>query len=144
MTIKILIHCSYSEEGGAEATKPAANHRIGPKANTGAINAGLRALDRSGTPCRKWDRQPLKLRSFTGVAWQLPAWHTFKSAHLDSQSNKDSILESGDSDTKTSLVVPGPDTLNGSSAVPSEKRLVMAMSPLPRPTWLSLRRRPLP
>lgn len=121
MTIKILTHCSYSEEGGAEATKPAANHRIGPKANTGAINAGLRALDRSGTPCRKWDRKPLKLRSFTGVAWQLPAWHTFKSAHLDSQSNKDGILESGDSDTKTSLAVPGPDTLNGSSAVPSEK-----------------------
>jgi len=109
------------EEGGADPTKPAANHRIGPKANTGAINAGLRALDRSGTPCRKWDRQPLKLRSFTGVAWQLPAWHTFKSTHLDSPSSKDGILESGDSDTKTTLAVPGPDTLNGSSAVPSEK-----------------------
>ncbi|KAJ5935732.1 hypothetical protein N7466_005279 [Penicillium verhagenii] len=109
------------DEGGGDAGKPAANHRIGPKANTGAINAGLRALDRTGAPCRKWDRQPLKLRSFTGVAWELPAWHSFKTAHLDSELNKDGILESGDSDSKPTLAVPGPDTLNGSSAVPSEK-----------------------
>ncbi|KAA8564968.1 hypothetical protein EYC84_010737 [Monilinia fructicola] len=27
-------------------------HKLGPKANQGAINAGLRALDRSGKPCR--------------------------------------------------------------------------------------------
>ncbi|KAJ5632161.1 hypothetical protein N7490_008500 [Penicillium lividum] len=118
------------EEGG-DASKPAANHRIGPKANTGAINAGLRALDRTGAPCRKWDRQPLKLRSFTGVAWQLPAWHTFRSSHMDSDSNKDGILESGDSDAKPSLAVPGPDTLNGSSAVPSEKSAGDDVTPAP-------------
>ncbi|RAL64062.1 hypothetical protein DID88_003250 [Monilinia fructigena] len=32
-------------------------HKLGPKANQGAINAGLRALDRSGKPCRKWEKR---------------------------------------------------------------------------------------
>lgn len=108
------------EEGG-DPSKLGPGHRLGPKANTGAINAGLRALDRTGAPCRKWDRQPLKLRSFTGVAWQLPAWHTFKTAQLESDENKEAVLESGDSDAKATLAAPGIETANGSSAVPSEK-----------------------
>ncbi|KAI1453530.1 DUF1711-domain-containing protein [Annulohypoxylon moriforme] len=49
-------------------------HKLGPKANQGAINAGLRALDRSGTPCRKWNRGGFKLKSFTGVIWEIPRW----------------------------------------------------------------------
>lgn len=109
----------YSEDG--DTSKLTANHRLGPKANTGAINAGLRALDRTGAPCRKWDRQPFKLRSFTGVLWQVPAWHTFKTAQIESEDNKEAVLESGDSDTKPTLAPPGPDTANASSAVPSEK-----------------------
>lgn len=95
--------------------------RLGPKANTGAINAHLRALDRSGTPCRKWERQPLKLRSFTGVMWQLPAWGSYKVAKPESDENEVAVsLENGDIDNKT-LAAPGTDTVNGSSAVPSEK-----------------------
>jgi hypothetical protein len=47
---------------------------LGPKANQGAINAGLRALDRSGKPCRKWAKKPFTLKSFTGVVWELPSW----------------------------------------------------------------------
>ncbi|KMP06163.1 hypothetical protein CIRG_05844 [Coccidioides immitis RMSCC 2394] len=35
-------------------------HKLGPKANQGAINAGLRALDRTGKPCR--------------TAWQVRSW----------------------------------------------------------------------
>jgi hypothetical protein len=50
------------------------NHKLGPKANQGAINAGLRALDRSGKPCRKWARNTFSVKSFTGVSWQLPSW----------------------------------------------------------------------
>ena len=42
-------------------------HKLGPKANQGAINAGLRALDRSGKPCRKWNKKPFQLKSFTGI-----------------------------------------------------------------------------
>lgn len=49
-------------------------HKLGPKANQGAINAGLRALDRSGTPCRRWHRGNMKLKSFTGVIWEVPRW----------------------------------------------------------------------
>ncbi|GLI79901.1 hypothetical protein PoHVEF18_008243 [Penicillium ochrochloron] len=108
------------DEGG-EPGKVSVAPRLGPKANTGAINAHLRALDRSGAPCRKWERQPLKLRSFTGVMWQLPAWGSYKLAKLESDGDKVAAgLENGDSDTKM-LNAPGTDTINGSSAVPSEK-----------------------
>ncbi|KAI1347002.1 INO80 complex, subunit Ies4 [Xylaria sp. FL0043] len=51
-----------------------AYHKLGPKANQGAINAGLRALDRSGTPCRKWTKGGFRLKSFTGVLWEIPRW----------------------------------------------------------------------
>ncbi|KAL8327056.1 hypothetical protein RB597_003403 [Gaeumannomyces tritici] len=49
-------------------------HKLGPKANQGAINAGLRALDRSGKPCRKWSKGGFTLKSFTGVVWSVPRW----------------------------------------------------------------------
>lgn len=49
-------------------------HKLGPKANQGAINAGLRALDRSGKPCRKWAKGGFTLKSFTGVVWEIPRW----------------------------------------------------------------------
>ncbi|KAK1829061.1 DUF1711-domain-containing protein [Podospora conica] len=49
-------------------------HKLGPKANQGAINAGLRALDRSGKPCRKWAKGSFTLKSFTGVIWDIPRW----------------------------------------------------------------------
>ncbi|KAK7737923.1 hypothetical protein SLS53_006301 [Cytospora paraplurivora] len=52
----------------------AAAHRLGPKANQGAINAGLRALDRSGKPCRKWAKGGFQLKTFTGVQWEIPRW----------------------------------------------------------------------
>ncbi|KAK3370268.1 INO80 complex, subunit Ies4 [Podospora didyma] len=51
-----------------------AAHKLGPKANQGAINAGLRALDRSGKPCRKWAKGGFTLKSFTGVVWEIPRW----------------------------------------------------------------------
>ncbi|KAL8808194.1 MAG: hypothetical protein Q9182_000258 [Xanthomendoza sp. 2 TL-2023] len=49
-------------------------HKLGPKANQGAINAGLRALDRTGKPCRKWEKNGFRLKTFTGIAWELPTW----------------------------------------------------------------------
>lgn len=49
-------------------------HKLGPKANTGAINAGLRALDRSGKPCRRWERKGMQLKSFTGTPWAMTSW----------------------------------------------------------------------
>jgi len=48
--------------------------KLGPKANQGAINAGLRALDRSGKPCRKWQKGNFRIKSFTGAVWEIPRW----------------------------------------------------------------------
>lgn len=56
------------------AANATAAHKLGPKANAGAINAGLRALDRSGKPCRKWQKGSFTLKSFTGVVWEIPRW----------------------------------------------------------------------
>ena len=56
------------------APNATAAHKLGPKANQGAINAGLRALDRSGKPCRKWQKGSFTLKSFTGVVWEIPRW----------------------------------------------------------------------
>jgi hypothetical protein len=55
--------------------------------------------------------------------WQLPAWGSYKIAKPESDENKVAVgLENGDSDTKM-LTAPGTDTVNGSSAVPSEKSI---------------------
>lgn len=63
------------DDGTAEANKGAGGAtRLGPKASLGAINAGLRALDRSGKPCRKWQKGGFRLKSFTGVLWEIPRW----------------------------------------------------------------------
>ncbi|KAI5294281.1 hypothetical protein KEM52_004337, partial [Ascosphaera acerosa] len=67
-------HRTSTPNGTAASAAAAASHKLGPKANTGAINAGLRALDRTGTPCRKWSKRSFRLKSFTGVTWEVPAW----------------------------------------------------------------------
>ncbi|KAL5358931.1 INO80 complex, subunit Ies4 [Aspergillus floccosus] len=101
------------DDGTVDAAKLASSHRLGPKANTGAINAGLRALDRSGAPCRKWERKPLQLKSFTGVMWQLPAWRSPKPPLTEENGEtKSGVLETGDSDSKAN---------QSASGVPSEK-----------------------
>lgn len=80
-------------------------HKLGPKANQGAINAGLRALDRTGKPCRKWERKTFQLKSFTGATWQVPSWRAPpKPKSLTSIPNGDNNKENNDS-----------------SALPSEK-----------------------
>lgn len=61
-------------DDGETGRTSGAYHKLGPKANQGAINAGLRALDRSGTPCRKWQKGGFTLKSFTGVVWGVPRW----------------------------------------------------------------------
>ena len=91
------------------APNPAPAHRLGPKANTGAINAGLRALDRSGKPCRKWERKGLQIKSFTGMTWGLPTWTApTRSSGFPGDVKSDTT---GSSDLKP----------NGSSAMPSDR-----------------------
>jgi hypothetical protein len=63
-----------AKKGSLNGVAPIASHKLGPKANTGAINAGLRALDRSGKPCRRWERKGIQLKSISGVAWTVGSW----------------------------------------------------------------------
>ena len=87
--------------GGDEASRPwttpapLAGHKLGPKANQGAINAGLRALDRSGKPCRKWSKKGFTVKSFTGIAWSLPSWGA-------PSRQKDDSADHGENETPTS------------------------------------------
>lgn len=103
---------------------PHSSHKLGPKANTGAINAGLRALDRSGAPCRRWERKPLQLKSFTGVVWQLPTWRTPKTEKIDENNeNKEVVVDAVDSkannNTESAILSAIPSAVP--SAIPSEK-----------------------
>ncbi|MCJ1476410.1 hypothetical protein MMC13_005076 [Lambiella insularis] len=88
--------------GADEATRPwttpapIAGHKLGPKANQGAINAGLRALDRTGKPCRKWEKKGFSVKSFTGVAWHIPSWRAPKKVVVELKT------EAGQSSTPTS------------------------------------------
>ncbi|GAW18049.1 hypothetical protein ANO14919_075180 [Xylariales sp. No.14919] len=75
-----------------------AYHKLGPKANQGAINAGLRALDRSGAPCRKWTKGGFRLKSFTGVLWEIPRWTAPPKPKLEAPSEESTA--SADSSNK--------------------------------------------
>ncbi|KAL8903110.1 MAG: hypothetical protein Q9171_007512 [Xanthocarpia ochracea] len=94
---------------GTSTSTPA--HKLGPKANQGAINAGLRALDRTGKPCRKWEKNGFRLKTFTGVTWELPTWR-----------RPPKSLGSGDSPRKGSLPTSNSQSKenNSSSQVGSD------------------------
>jgi hypothetical protein len=95
---------------------PVSAPKLNPKANQGAINANLRALDRSGAACRKWVRTGFKVKSFTGVLWDTGAWSASKRAST--------VDLSGDAKSETSAPsVAAAGKRNGvdSSAVASEK-----------------------
>lgn len=46
----------------------------GSKSMLAAANAQLRSLDRSGAPCRRWVKEPVEIKSFTGFKYSLPVW----------------------------------------------------------------------
>ncbi|KAF4553505.1 INO80 complex subunit 4-like protein [Elsinoe fawcettii] len=94
----------------ATTTTTTAAHKLNPKANTGAINANLRALDRTGKPCRKWDRKGFSLKSFTGVNWAIGSW----TAPVRASSTFSGDVKSDSSSTGD--IKPNMD----SSAVPSD------------------------
>ncbi|KAL8680323.1 MAG: hypothetical protein Q9186_003505 [Xanthomendoza sp. 1 TL-2023] len=74
---KIKVDDANGDNGGSTIKMPSTSmpgHKLGPKANQGAINAGLRALDRTGKPCRKWEKSGFRLKTFTGIAWELSTW----------------------------------------------------------------------
>ncbi|KAI9900455.1 hypothetical protein N3K66_004717 [Trichothecium roseum] len=80
--------------------KAAGGHKLGPKANQGAINAGLRALDRSGKPCRKWAKGGFRLKSFTGVMWEIHRWTAPPKQDTESTPDESGAASAADSSNK--------------------------------------------
>ncbi|KJZ76328.1 hypothetical protein HIM_04410 [Hirsutella minnesotensis 3608] len=97
------------------ANRAAGGHKLGPKANQGAINAGLRALDRSGKPCRKWARGGFTLKSFTGVVWEVARWRAPPKKDLDSN-NDESGAPSADNSSSKENKENGPEGNSGSNS----------------------------
>ncbi|KIV82530.1 hypothetical protein PV11_04632 [Exophiala sideris] len=129
------------EDGAADSTTkmsvPAfgpGGQKLGPKANQGAINAGLRALDRSGKPCRKWIKKPFSVKSFTGVAWDLPSWKGNERPVLlngeDSSETKD-ISQQSSSDIKPNESDAAMDSNAGDQPDPMIMSTPAASSPAP-------------
>ncbi|KAL8722015.1 MAG: hypothetical protein Q9181_007579 [Wetmoreana brouardii] len=113
---KIKLDDGNGENGGSTAkggpgTTSAPAHKLGPKANQGAINAGLRALDRTGKPCRKWEKRGIRIKTFTGITLELPSWRG-AAKNIDSTNSPDkSSLPTSNSHSKDN---------NSSSQVGSE------------------------
>lgn len=110
------------------AANGTAAHKLGPKANQGAINAGLRALDRTGKPCRKWQKGGFRLKSFTGVVWEIPRWTAPPRITVESKtSTEGSASGSGDSskENKDNSQVESEKSNNGID-------VEMASSPAPQ------------
>ncbi|KAK1750592.1 INO80 complex, subunit Ies4 [Echria macrotheca] len=90
------------EDGTIEGGRGAglAAHKLGPKANQGAINAGLRALDRTGKPCRKWTKGNFVVKSFTGVVWEIPRWTAPPKLRPESSAEDSTPISAEDSSSK--------------------------------------------
>ncbi|GAM87401.1 hypothetical protein ANO11243_054250 [Dothideomycetidae sp. 11243] len=107
-------------------------HKLGPKANMGAINAGLRALDRSGKPCRKWERKGFGLKSFTGVSWDVGSW----SAPLGASSTFSGDVKSDSSSntdikpTMESSAVPSDSSRSGEPVPAASNELASSPAPI--------------
>lgn len=96
-----MLTCCRSEDGTIDhaAVRQSAANKLGPRANQGAINAGLRALDRSGKPCRKWAKGGFTLKSFTGVVWEVARW-TAPPKPKDEQAEEESGANSAEGSNK--------------------------------------------
>lgn len=119
-----------------QSAKTTTVHKLGPKANQGAINAGLRALDRSGKPCRKWSRGGFTLKSFTGVVWEIPRWTAPPRSGPDGESTEASAAASADNSSGKENKENGvePNSVNNSNSGDQEAQSVPsvhASSPAP-------------
>lgn len=124
---------------GGKANGAGAAHKLGPKANQGAINAGLRALDRSGKPCRRWAKGGFTLKSFTGTVWKVPRWTAPPKPLPEAASTEDSATVSAGGSSKENKENAPEKSLDQSNngvdvEMPSAAPSVMAAdSPAPAP-----------
>ncbi|KAK9455339.1 INO80 complex subunit Ies4-domain-containing protein [Dipodascopsis uninucleata] len=104
----------------------ASHSKLGPKANQGSINAQLRALDRSGKPCRKWKKIPFELKSFTGFEWSVDTWYggpreltEDEKAALEKTANKGKSDKAKAEDASAKAILPDSlEQLSTSALVP--------------------------
>ncbi|KAK8098486.1 uncharacterized protein PG998_013972 [Apiospora kogelbergensis] len=127
------------EDGSIDPSSRAggAYHKLGPKANQGAINAGLRALDRSGKPCRRWAKGGFRLKSFTGVLWEVPRW-TAPPKSLPESVNPDSTGSADSSNKENNKEGSQLKSEHSNSAADGERQsippsMVAASPPAPMP-----------
>ena len=128
-----IAHLIYSEDGTilhaktAKGPAPGPNHKLGPKANQGAINAGLRALDRTGKPCKRWTKSGFNLKTFTGIAWEIPSWRAPKSTTVDdsgdaskssTSSNSQSKVDKSNSNAESEKSQPGDLAVSQAASSP--------------------------
>jgi hypothetical protein len=111
---------------------PPAINKAGPKANLGAINDRLRALDRTGTKCRRWEKKGFQVRSFTGVLWQVPTYQPGRNSAFPDDVKSDST---GTSDSKLkdeSSAISEKSGMNGDGSTPVPTQMNgIASSPAP-------------
>lgn len=107
---------------GALGAAGVPTHKLGPKANQGAINAGLRALDRTGKPCRKWEKTGFRVKSFTGRVWEIPSWRAPTTRAFGSESDLGSSNSQSKENSSSNL---------GSDRSPAVNPSIMASSPAP-------------
>ncbi|KAL6714091.1 hypothetical protein ACLMJK_008585 [Lecanora helva] len=96
-----------------------ATHKLGPKANQGIINAGLRALDRTRTPCRKWGRKGLQLKSFTGQVWEVSSWGASGGRAFGSESEQDTSNNHSKEDSSSNVGEDRSPAINPSNQASS-------------------------
>ncbi|TGO55398.1 hypothetical protein BOTNAR_0245g00030 [Botryotinia narcissicola] len=113
------------------------SHRLGPKANQGAINAGLRALDRSGKPCRKWEKRSFIIKTFTGIPIEIPRWRAPPKTSINPSTEGSSTGDSSKENKENSQVESEKSTsamdVDATNLVSSPP----AIAPAPAPTSTS-------
>ncbi|KAI4689040.1 hypothetical protein J4E81_007757 [Alternaria sp. BMP 2799] len=112
---------------------PAAINKAGPKANLGAINERLRALDRSGAKCRRWEKKGFQVRSFTGVMWQVPTYQPGRKGAFADDVKSDSTGTSESKLKDESSAISDKSGLNGDSTPVPTPLNGIASSPAPIP-----------
>lgn len=102
----------------------------------GAINAGLRALDRSGKPCRKWTKAGFTLKSFTGVVWEIHRWSAPPKAGLEEAvADKSATASAADSGKENNKDSPGQlKSEHSNNGVDMEMHSVPSIGPVVSPT----------
>jgi hypothetical protein len=132
----IMLTSNRGENGEVLNGAAPAAPKLGPKANQGAINACLRALDRTGKPCRRWVKKPFAVRSFTGYNWGAGAYASSRKPVTEFEGDvKSDTSSSGDlKQTQDSSAIMSEKSISGADADTPMLPTGMASSPAPAVT----------